>query len=213
MNRRQASKTETHRLILDAARSLLKEKSIDQFTMRAIAEKAGVSPASVIVHFKNKISLLEVTIFEDIDHAVKRAMAKFPGKADLTTQLTFVPGEMFVFYAKDRDLYRVLLSSTLLASGENSPNLNQQMDEYLTFISSLIELDKNRGAIHPDVDSQFAAMTIVALYLGVLIGFFKQDRISPKLALDILKKMTGQYLVGIMADPKDHPIEKSVCSD
>ncbi|MEN8243936.1 MAG: TetR/AcrR family transcriptional regulator [Thermodesulfobacteriota bacterium] len=203
MNRRQASKTETRRLILDAARGLLRKKSVDQCTMRAIAEKAGVSPASVIVHFKNKISLLEATIFEDIDHTVKRAMVKLPDKADLATRLTFIPGEMFVFYAKNRDLYRALLSSTLLTSGENSPNLNQQMDEYLTFISGMIEQDKHTGTIRPDADAQFAAMSIVAMYFGVLIGFFKEDRISPKLALDILKKMTGQYLVGIMTDPRE----------
>ena len=34
--------------------------------MRGIAREAGVSAASVIVHFKNKTALLEEALYEDI---------------------------------------------------------------------------------------------------------------------------------------------------
>ena len=72
------------------------------------------------------------------------------------------------------------------------------MGEYLTFLASMIEEEKTKGNIRSDVDTQIAAMSIVSLYLVVLIGFFKDITISPKIALKSLSEMTHQYLVGIM---------------
>ena len=59
MNRREASKKETRQLILRAARRLFAQKGMEECTIRDIARKAGVSPASVVVHFKSKTALLE----------------------------------------------------------------------------------------------------------------------------------------------------------
>ncbi len=64
MDRRKASKFETRQLILSAAKKLFLEKGVEQCTMRAIATEAGVSAASVVVHFKNKIGLLEASLYE-----------------------------------------------------------------------------------------------------------------------------------------------------
>jgi AcrR family transcriptional regulator len=69
MNRREASKIETKNLILQAAKQLFRKKRVEECTMRTIAARAGVSPASVIVHFKSKIALLEEALEGEINSA------------------------------------------------------------------------------------------------------------------------------------------------
>ena len=110
MNRRQATKLETRKLILTAARKLFKSRGVAQCTMREIAKEAGVSPASVVVHFKNKIALMETALFEDIDRTIGKAVESLPPGADLADSLLHIWTAMFTFYDANRDLYRVLLS-------------------------------------------------------------------------------------------------------
>ena len=87
MNRREASKLETRRLILAAARKLFRSRGVAHSTMREIARTAGVSPASVVVHFKNKIALMEAALFEDIDRTIDAAVMSLPPDADMATGL------------------------------------------------------------------------------------------------------------------------------
>ncbi len=54
MNRREASRTESRRLILKAARKPFGAQGMEACTIRNITTAAGVSPASVILHFKTK---------------------------------------------------------------------------------------------------------------------------------------------------------------
>ena len=59
-------------LIMEAAMKLFEEKLFHEIGMRDIAKEAGVSPASVIVHFKNKTALLEVTLYEEIEAKLEK---------------------------------------------------------------------------------------------------------------------------------------------
>ncbi len=83
MNRREASKAETRRLVLEAARELFSQKGMQECTIRNIAGKAGVSPASVLVHYKSKTALLEEALVGDIRDALSGLIASIPAGAGL----------------------------------------------------------------------------------------------------------------------------------
>ena len=198
MNRREASKSETRQLIFNAARKLFLKKGVDQCTMRDIAKAAGVSAASVVVHFKNKTALLELALYEDIDLTLAKAIASFPSEANLSDRLMHIPNSMFYFYNTNRELYRTLIRNTLFEPEEENPHLTRQLDGYLEFLGGQIEHEKEMGSVRSNVDVHIAAASIASLYIGILINFFRNSEMTPDMALDMLASMNQQYLAGIM---------------
>ncbi len=198
MDRRKASKSETRQLILSAAKKLFLEKGVEQCTMRAIAIEAGVSAASVVVHFKNKIGLLEASLYEDIEHTLSSAMASLPQNVGLPDMLMHIPRVMFFFYDTNRELYRALIRNTVFEPEENNPLLTRQLEQYLAFTSGIIQNEKNLGNTRPEVDVAVAAASLASLYIGALILFYRNPQMTPQEGLDTLAAMTRQYLNGIM---------------
>ena len=101
MNRREASKKETRRLILKAARTLFARKGMEESTMRDIAAKAGVSPASVVVHFKSKTALLEEALCGDIETAFSEIIASMPEDLNFRDRLMHLSKGFLTLYDKD----------------------------------------------------------------------------------------------------------------
>jgi AcrR family transcriptional regulator len=198
INRREASKAETRKLILKAARKLFRKKGVEQCTMRAVAKEAGVSAATVILHFNSKTSLLEVAITEDIEGALKAALLTMPEKANLLDRLMHIPNAMFSFYDKDRPLYRSLIRNTIFEPEADNPHTTKQLNDYFDYLARMIEHERVIGKVRNDVDSSTAVSCIGALYIGVLIRFFRDPEITPKTATDMLRSMKSQYLRGIL---------------
>jgi len=62
----------------------------------------------------------------------------------------------------------------------------------------MIEEEKARGLIRPEVDSQMAAGAIFSLYLGALILLFREPAMSVEMVAAVLAAMSAQYLRGII---------------
>ena len=197
MNRRDASKKETRRLILGAAKKLFGKKGMEECTVRDIAKKAGVSPASVVVHFKNKTALFEEVLSTDIGIALSGVMISLPKSAGLLGRLMHLAKGMLSFYDKNRDLYRALLRYTIFEPASETPNMSKQSEQYIQFLTRLIDEEKKRGTIRPEVDSTVAAASIFFLYLGALTVLFRMPEMNVKTISDLLASMTEQYLRGI----------------
>lgn len=196
MNRREASKIETRKLIIAATKKLLQEKKVNECTMRSIAEEAGVSAASIVVHFKNKYALFEETLGEDIDHTTDKAIATLPLEGDLADKVVHIWRTMYIFYGTKRDLYRPLIRSTVFEPENQTPFLTRQTDVFLTFLEELINKEKAAGRITPSLDSAIMARTLFALYFGALIMFYRNATMSPREATGLVAAMTRQALAG-----------------
>jgi AcrR family transcriptional regulator len=197
MNRREASKIETRQLILRAARRLFAQKGMEDSTVRDIAREAGVSPASVVVHFKSKTALLEEALNRDIEAALSELVASMPEDLNLLNRLMHLAKGFFRLYDQNRNLYRALIRHTLFEPAVETPNITNVSDLYLRFLASLIEAGKAGGLIRPDVDAAVAAGAIFSLYLGALTMLFRQPEMTVELLAEALAAMTDQYLKGI----------------
>ncbi len=197
MNRREASKKETRQLILKTSRKLFAQKGMEGCTIRDIARKAGVSPASVVVHFRSKTALLEEVLSSDIGKALSELIASMPNGVEFPDQLMHLAKGMLGFYDKNRNLYRALLRYTIFEPVSETPNMSRQSEEYIQFLSHLIEEQKARGIIRPEVDLTAAAASIFFLYLGALTVLFRMPEMPAETIADGLSSMTDQYLKGI----------------
>lgn len=198
MSRRDDSKAETRELILVAARSLFWEKGADRCTIRDIAREAGVSPASIIVHFKHKTALLEVALYEDIEQTLAKAMATLPSDGGLHAVFMHIVSSMLGLYDKNRELYRILIRDTFFESDHDNPTMAKLLEDNLQFIFSLIEQEKVKGTVRNDADSYLAASSCFYLYIGVLRDFLRDPELSVARALDLLSVIIAQHLAGIV---------------
>jgi AcrR family transcriptional regulator len=197
MNRREASKNETRQLILRAARRLFGQKGMEESTIRDIAREAGVSPASVVVHFKSKTALLEEALNRDIEAALSELVATMPEDLELLDRLVHLAKGFFRLYDQNRKLYRALIRYTIFEPAGETPNITNVSDSYLRFLSGLVEESQARGMIRPEVDANVAAGSLFSLYLGALIMLFRQPEMTVEQVAEALAAMTGQYLKGI----------------
>lgn len=197
MNRREASKRETRQLILKAAHLLFAQKGMDECTIRDIAKKAGVSPASVMVHFQSKTALLEEALNRDIENALSGLIASMPQDRGLLERLLHLATGFFRLYDTNRNLYRALIRHTIFEPAGETPHMANLSARYIQFLAGMIEEEKSRGLIHPEVDSQVSAGAIFSLYLGALIMLFRQPEMTVETVAAVLAAMTGQYLVGV----------------
>lgn len=202
MNRRQDAKEETRRLILEAARELFWEIGVEACTMRRIATKAGVSAASVVVHFQSKTALLEAALSEAIEVQLEVAMAEIPGQGDLEDRLMHVPRHMLRFYDQDRDLYRTLIRDTIFEPPQMSPRLNELNERYLGWIARALEQERQRGVIKDHIDPTLAAAGMFCLYLGALTEFLRNKEQPVEQAVEVIGVMARQHLYGIMNQPQ-----------
>ena len=197
MNRREASKNETRQLILRAARRLFAQKGMEESTIRDIAKEAGVSPASVVVHFKSKTALLEEALNRDIETTLSELLASMPEDLDLLDRLMHLAQGFFRLYDQNRKLYRALIRYTIFEPAGETPNITNVSERYLRFLSGLIEESQARGIIRPGVDPTVAAGAIFSLYLGGLIMLFRMPDMTVEQVAEALAAMTDQYLKGI----------------
>jgi AcrR family transcriptional regulator len=197
MNRREASKNETRQLILRAARRLFAQKGMEESTIRDIAREAGVSPASVVVHFKSKTALLEEALNRDIEGALSKLVASMPEDLELLDRLMHLARGFFRLYDQNRKLYRALIRHTLFEPAGETPNITSVSEFYLRFLSALVEESQVRGFIRPEVDATVAAASLFSLYLGALILLFRMPEMTVEVVAEALAAMTDQYLKGI----------------
>ncbi|MDD5641418.1 MAG: TetR/AcrR family transcriptional regulator [Syntrophales bacterium] len=200
MNRREASKKETRQLILTAARQLFAQKGMEECTIRDIAKKAGVSPASVVVHFQSKTALLEEALNRDIEKAMSVLIDSLPPDQGLLERLLHLANGFFRLYNGNRNLYRALIRHTIFEPVKETPHMTGLTDRYIHFLTGMIEEEKVRGLLRPEVDAMVAAGAIFSLYLGALIMLFRQPEMPVDLVTEVLAAMTGQYLQGISLD-------------
>lgn len=197
MNRKEAFKEETRRLILEAAKKLLSEKDVSQCTMRRVAAEAGVSAASVVVHFKNKIALMEAALAKDIGRAWEGALKTMPDQGDMALRIRHIWLTMFTFYDGNRNLYRELLSSTIFKVEEDTPAIRRDLDIFFNCLVAVIEEEKTAGRMAPSVDGSILPMSLFSQYFGVLIMFFRDPAMTPETATDMAQAMNRLTLKGL----------------
>ncbi|MGD9210120.1 MAG: TetR/AcrR family transcriptional regulator [Desulfobacteraceae bacterium] len=198
MNRREASKLETHKLIISAAKKLFLEKKVEQCTMRNIAKEAGVSAASIVVHFENKQALMEIILGENIERITNKAIRTLPSEGNLAERLAHVWQTMYAFYDTNRNLYRTLTQYTLFEPEDKTPFLTRHTKILLSFLQDLIDQEKTNDRVISSTDVKILAHCLFMIYFNVLIKFYRNPDMPPQQATDLVFAMTQQTLIGIV---------------
>ena len=157
MGVREQQKQATRARVMDAARDLFDHVGYEETTIRAIAEKAGVSVGSVFTTFSSKAERTAALTAE-----LERVSPHLRGS--LTDRLSSILAVHYDFQMRRPKLYLAYLAASFRASHEQgfvrmgaNPGLQAPMRELLL---GAIE----RGEAPATLDIELAIETLVALY-------------------------------------------------
>ena len=165
MGVREQQKQATRARVMDAARDLFDHVGYEETTIRAIAEKAGVSVGSVFTTFSSKADILSQVIAERTAALTVELERVTPHlRGSLTDRLSSILAVHYDFQMRRPKLYLAYLAASFRASHEQgfvrmgaNPGLQAPMRELLL---GAIE----RGEAPATLDIELAIETLVALY-------------------------------------------------
>lgn len=166
--RRQQQKTETRRLILQAASELMAEVGYARTTLRAVAARAGVGLGTIFKHVPDKPALLVAAYQDDLGTAIVRTLATLP-QVGLVAQLEHLTTGIYGYYAANPLFSRDLVKEALFLDGAAGAVLQAQLDGFLRAVAGLIARAVQAGELSPDTDPDLGARAYGAFYLGGLV--------------------------------------------
>jgi AcrR family transcriptional regulator len=162
---RENQKQETRRKVLNAARDLFNEIGYDETTIRAVADRAGVSVGSVFTTFSSKAHLLSQVMEDRVDllfHELQRVVPHLRGST--ADRLCSIFAIHYEFETRRDKLFLAHIAAAF------SPNLEEgvvpygQNARFRGMILETLQAGVARGDVHPDADLDLALASLMAAY-------------------------------------------------
>jgi len=184
--------------ILRATLELFQVHGIKKTTTNDIAQKAGVSPATVYNHFGSKEDLVLATI----EYFLNSAMADF--KNIVTGNLSFME-KMERILSYKSDMLGQYQGEFMQAVISEDPEIRQfvnsvYMTEIMPVVINFYEEGKRQGYVNPELSTE----TIMRYSFIVRSGMAAESILSedPEQNRKILQELTPLLLYGIMGKPR-----------
>jgi AcrR family transcriptional regulator len=176
-----ARQTETVERLLEAAERELAEAGIDALTIRTVAGRAGVSPATAYTYFSSRNH-----VFAELFH--RKVLLDHPVEVEGDTPLRRVAGVT-------RHLATVLGRKPHLATAANHALLGTDPDvERLRVVIGAEILDRFRVALGEDADAELLDALTLALFGALLqtgMGLISYDDLPDRLDAVMATIMRG----------------------
>lgn len=177
LSKREAGKEERRQRIIHAARDLIRETGDAGLSMRALAERAEVSPATPYNLFGSKRAIV-LALLEDVREFRERFIAEAP--RDPLDRLFTSVGMAVDFYVADPRFYRTLWSAVFDTTNEVREEIyNPKRD---AFWQELISDIGRQGGFEPYVKQDMLLHQLDYLFRSVMLDWVVDDIESDALA-------------------------------
>ena len=170
MGKRQDNRDEKRKLIVDSARRLMQARSTSDFSMRTLADVAGVSSATPYSLFGSKQAVIAAVMDTDFDNFTSALTAKPAVGLDIFFRMVDVTVELFAAdpgYYKKGALAIQAASDRALASHFGLPRHGLLRD----FIRDAIQ----RGDINHRINADSFALTLGHQFYGWIQAWASGD--------------------------------------
>jgi len=171
---RHETKALTRQAILHAGRDIFARQGYEQTTIRQIAQAAGVGVGSVHLHFDNKLNLLAAVLLEGLEPRIAEGINAAQAPLPLAEQLQRLFRPLFVFYAEQPELSRVLLKEGLFLQGGWKERFDRQIQAFLEEVGKVLLQGQQTRQWRSDIPIEGATQTLFALYLATLIWALRE---------------------------------------
>jgi len=187
-----------HAEILTAAAGLLTETGReDDVSIRAVAERVGVTPPSIYLHFPDKGSLLDAVVVEAFTD-LHEAMAEAGRSSDDVTVALAAQGRAYIAFARARpEHYRLMFMR------RPGPDLEMPTEAEITAVAGLstvidtLRRGQQRGVIPLDEDPVRVALTLWAAVHGIAALLIAKPHFPWGDEEDLIERVIAMSLRGI----------------
>jgi AcrR family transcriptional regulator len=197
-NERQKQKATTASAVLEAARAEFERVGFEAANLRAIAKRAGVSAGTVIHHYGDKRDLLHAALFEELDLALRDALASV-GTGPLEHQLSRLTKAVFKSYQRRPTLSRTLLKESLFAEPPWAKKFAGQTAQVHGALVKLALDAIAREELKPELDAPLFAMAWLSFFYFGLIAWVQGAHPRP---VALVEKLVAQHLAGLRREPR-----------
>lgn len=202
---RKLQKAATAQAILEAAREEFERVGFEAANLRAIAQRAGVSAASIIHHHGDKRELLYAALFDDLAQTLDAALAaQAAPDATLEQTLDQLTRSVFGYYQRRPALSRALLRESLFAQGDWAPRFVQQTTQVHAYLAKTLRAAQQAGEIRADADPALFGVAYLSFFYFGLISWAQGAHPDPA---SLVHNLTAQHLTGLrpQTTPEQHP--------
>ena len=165
MGVRHTQKAATRERVVTAARDLFHEIGYEETTIRAIAEKAGVSVGSVFTTFNSKADVLSQVMADRVPALQDELTRVLPYlRGSTADRLCSVFAIHYDFECRRVKLFLAHIAAAYSPSLEDSTVPFGQNDVFRRMILDLLQDGITRGDVRPDADLFLTLETLLAVY-------------------------------------------------
>lgn len=165
MGVREEQKAATREKVLDAARDLFNEIGYDETTIRAIAERAGVSVGSVFTSFASKAEVLSHVM----DHRLAELYAEFDRvvpflRGSTVDRLCSIFAVHYAFETRRVKLFLAHVAASYNPSNDPAQTSFGRNPHLTQILVDVLAEGVLRGDVRPDLDMELTAEILKAAY-------------------------------------------------
>ncbi len=174
--------------ILDAARSIFAETGYRATTMKAVAERSGISQRGLVHHFPSKEDLLAAVLAEN-DARVALKIPEGSGAAALRRMVDVAAAD-----AKEPgliELYAILSAEAVAPDHPAHAYYRRRYETFRAYVQQQFDTERDAGHLSSDLDSA----TLAGQFTGLLDGLQIQWLYDRDIDLsDALHRFLDQHL-------------------
>jgi AcrR family transcriptional regulator len=162
---REAQKLETRRKVLAAARDLFNEIGYEETTIRAVAERAGVSVGSVFTTFASKADVLSQVmddrveaLYSELDRVARHM------RGSTVDRLCSLFAIHYDFECRRVRLFLAHIAASFSPSLEPTTIPYSRNSRFRTMILDMLVEGQGRGEVRGDTDLELVLDTLMAAY-------------------------------------------------
>lgn len=193
-------KDTANRILRQAMKTFL-EKGYHGSSIDNITTAAGVTKGALYWHFKSKEALLK-TIIEEFEKrfldGLIQAVNDVKGSISDKIEKYFRYNTAFAYYNRELCVSFTALSGELVGAHHPiEPEIRRINKKYQNFLSNLILQGKKEKIFRKEIDSDLAALIIIAFHAGILLQWsMNRNEIEGVAYVNTFKKI---MLQGLMA--------------
>ena len=159
---RERNKREKLARIRHAARSLFEEKGYDSTTVREIAERANVAPATVFLYAKEKRDLLYLIFRDELHDVLNYCENSVRRNVSFLQQLMDYFSPILEFWRPHPELARVMLREQFNLTGDYAADLASVRGRIDSSLRRMIASAQLRDEVRSDISAQLLVDSIWA---------------------------------------------------
>ena len=165
MGIRETQKLETRRRVLEAARDLFNEIGYEETTIRAVAERAGVSVGSVFTTFASKADVLSQVmddrveaLYSELEHVARHM------RGSVLDRLCSLFAIHYDFECRRVRLFLAHIAASFSPSLETSTVPYGRNQRFKGMIIDMLREGQTRGEVRDDADLELILDTLMGAY-------------------------------------------------